>query len=117
MYVRCIKSLNKANKQYRKRSIKQVTSEMLLAFIIWKMEEKVMICAEFERTKEGWKVDVEWLGYGNANIFEAFKMEGIDLQKVLDSMKIGELKIYNIGWWNGCGIAKRGIKPEIVKFG
>lgn len=25
-----------------------------------------MICAEFERTKEGWKVDVEWRGYGNA---------------------------------------------------
>lgn len=26
MYVRCIKSLNKANKQHRKRSIEQVTS-------------------------------------------------------------------------------------------
>ena len=33
-----------------------------------------MICAEFERTKEGWKVDAEWRGYGNADMIEAFKM-------------------------------------------
>ena len=30
---------------------------------------------------------------------------------------IGEVKVYNIGWWNGCGIAKRGIEPNIVEFG
>ena len=28
-----------------------------------------------------------------------------------------QTKVYNIGWWNGCGIAKRGIKPEVVEFG
>ena len=76
-----------------------------------------MICAEFERIEEGYRVDAEWQGYGNANIFEAFKMENIDLQKVLDNMRVGETKVYNIGWWNGCGIAKRGIKPEVVEFG
>ena len=27
-----------------------------------------MICAEFKRTKEGWKVDAEWRGYGNADM-------------------------------------------------
>ena len=27
-------------------------------------------------------------------------------------MKIGETKVYNIGWWNGCGIAKQGIRTE-----
>ena len=62
-----------------------------------------MICAKFERMEEGYRVDAEWQGYGNANIFEAFKMENIDLQKVLDNMKVGETKVYNIGWWNGCG--------------
>ena len=34
-----------------------------------------------------------------------------------DNMKVGETKVYNIGWWNGCGIAKRGINPEVVEFG
>lgn len=76
-----------------------------------------MICAEFERTEEGWKVDAVWRGYGNADMIEAFKMENIDIIKTLENMQIGETKVYNIGWWNGCGIAKRGIKPEIVKFG
>lgn len=76
-----------------------------------------MICAEFERIEEGWKVDAEWLGYGNADIIEAFKMENIDIIKIFENMKVGEIKVYNIGWWDGCGIAKRGIKPEIVDFG
>ena len=75
-----------------------------------------MIFAEFERTENGYKVDAEWIGYGNANIFEAFKMENIDLKKILDNMKIGERKVYNIGWFNNCGINKRGIKKEFVKF-
>ena len=77
----------------------------------------IMIFAEFERTENGYKVDAEWIGYGNANIFEAFKMENIDLKKILDNMKIGEIKVYSIGWFNGCGINKRGIKTEFVKFG
>ena len=76
-----------------------------------------MICAKFTRLESGYEVDAELQGYGNANIFEAFKMENIDLKKILDDMKIGEVKVYNIGWWNGCGIAKRGIEPKIVEFG
>lgn len=32
-------------------------------------------------------------------------------------MKIGETKVYNIGWWKGCGITKREIKPEVICFG
>lgn len=75
-----------------------------------------MICAEFERTKEGWKVDAEWRGYGNADMIEAFKMENIDIIGVFENMKVSETKVYNIGWWNGCGIAKRGIKSKIVEF-
>ena len=62
----------------------------------------IMIFAEFERTENGYKVDAEWIGYGNANIFEAFKMENIDLKKILDNMKIGEIKVYSIRWFNGC---------------
>ena len=76
-----------------------------------------MICAKFERLEDGYKVDAEWQGYGNANIFEAFKMENIDLKKILDDMKIREVKVYNIGWWNGCGLAKRGIEQKNVEFG
>ena len=76
-----------------------------------------MICAKFTRLENGYEVDAEWQGYGNANIFEAFKMENIDLKKILDDMKIGEVKVYNIGWWNGCGIAKRGIEEKIIEFG
>ena len=76
-----------------------------------------MICAKFERLEDDYKVDAEWQGYGSANIFEAFKMENIDLKKILDDMKIGEVKVYNIGWWNGCGIAKRGIEEKIIEFG
>ena len=64
-----------------------------------------MICAKFTRLENGSKVDAERIGYGNADIFEAFKMENIDLKKVLDNMKVGETKVYNIGWWNGCGLA------------
>ena len=76
-----------------------------------------MICAKFTRLESGYKVDAEWQGYGNANIFEAFKMENIDLKKIRDDMKIGEVKVYNIGWWNGCGIAKRGIEEKFIEFG
>lgn len=76
-----------------------------------------MICAKFTRLEIGYKVDAEWIGYGNADIFEAFKMENIDLKKILDNMKVGETKVYNIGWWNGCGIAKRGIEEKIIEFG
>ncbi len=36
MYVRCIKSLNKANQRHRKRSIKQVTSRNVTCFYYWK---------------------------------------------------------------------------------
>ncbi len=76
-----------------------------------------MICAEFERLEEGYRVDAEYIGYGNANIIEAFKMEGIDIKKKLDAMKIGETLVYNIGWFFGCGIMKRGLKPEVIEFG
>lgn len=43
MYVRCIKSLNKSNKQHKKRSIKQVTSGNVTCFYYGKMEDKNMI--------------------------------------------------------------------------
>lgn len=77
----------------------------------------MILCAEFEKLEEGFRVDAEWLGYGNANIIEAFKMENIDIVKVLDNMKVGETKVYNIGWWSGCGITKRGVKAEVIEFG
>ncbi len=75
-----------------------------------------MICAEFEKLEEGYKVDAEWRGYGKLNMIEAFRLENIDIINVLENMKVGEKKIYNIGWWNGCGIAKRGIHSEVIEF-
>lgn len=36
MYVRCVKSLNKANKRHKNRSIKQVTSKNVTCFYYWK---------------------------------------------------------------------------------
>ena len=41
MYVRCIKSLNKANKWNRKRSIKQVTSKNVTCFYCWKIQNNL----------------------------------------------------------------------------
>lgn len=76
-----------------------------------------MICAEFKRVEEGFYVDAEFRGYGNADIIEAFKMEEIDIVKVLNEMKIGETKVYNIGWYSSCGIAKRGVESQVIKFG
>lgn len=73
-----------------------------------------MICAEFERLEEGWRVDAEFRGYGNENLVGAFKMEGIDIEKVLNNMVVGEVKVYNIGWYSGCGIARRGIVSEVI---
>ena len=43
-----------------------------------------MICALITRNKDGWEVDAEFFGYGNANIVDAFKMEGIYIQKEMD---------------------------------
>ena len=77
----------------------------------------MLICAEFERLEEGWRVDAEWIGYGNKNIYEVFKCEGIDIKKQLDDMKIGDTIVYNIGWFSGCGVRKRGVKSEVIECG
>ena len=77
----------------------------------------MLICAEFERLEEGWRVDAEWIGYGNKNIYEVFKSEGIDIKKQLDNMKVGDIIVYNIGWFSGCGVRKRGIKSEVIECG
>lgn len=78
-----------------------------------------MICAEFKRTQEGFEVNAEWGGCGNANIVEAFRLHDIDIIKELDKMEIGQTKIYNIDWYaNNCfGISKRGLRPQIIQFG
>ena len=72
-----------------------------------------MICALITRLDEGWKVDAEFIGYGNANIVEAFKMEDIDIQKEMEKMKVGESKVWNIGWFPN-DICHRKYLPEKV---
>ena len=57
-----------------------------------------MICAEIKRTMEGFVVDAEWGGCGNANIVEAFKLHDVDILKIMDNMQVGETKIYNLGY-------------------
>ena len=72
-----------------------------------------MICALITRLEEGWKIDAEFLGYGNLNIIEAFKMEGIDIQKEMEKMEVGESKVWNIGWFPN-DICHRKFLPEKV---
>ena len=78
-----------------------------------------MVCAKFEKTEEGFIVDAEWGGCGNANMIEVFRLHDVDIKKELEKMEIGQIKIYNIGWHSGnCyGISKRGIDPQIIHFG
>ena len=72
-----------------------------------------MICALIERIEEGYRCDAQFMGYGNHTLGEAFKMEGIDIEKELDKMKIGEAKVWNIGWFPN-DICKRRYLPEKV---
>ena len=58
-----------------------------------------MICALIERIEEGYRCNAQLMGYGNHTLVEAFKMEGIDIQKELNKMKIGEAKVWNIDWF------------------
>ena len=51
-----------------------------------------MICMLIKRVGAGYEVDGQFMGYGNRNIIEAFAMEGIDLKKEMNDMKIGEVK-------------------------
>lgn len=51
-----------------------------------------MICALIERIEEGYRCDAQFMGYGNHTLGEAFKMEGIDIEKELDKMKMAKLK-------------------------
>ena len=77
-----------------------------------------MICAKFVRTNEGYEVDAEWGGCGNANIIEAFRLHDIDIVKELNQMEIGQTRIYNLGWYaNNCfNIGKRGIESKLIEF-
>lgn len=50
-----------------------------------------MIKGFIERLEVGYNVNLEYWGYGNANIIEAFKMDGIDIKKVMDNMKVGDI--------------------------
>lgn len=72
-----------------------------------------MICALIERIEEGYRCDAQFMGYGNHTLGEAFKMEGIDIEKELEKMKIGEAKVWNIGWFPN-DICKRRYLPEKV---
>lgn len=72
-----------------------------------------MICALIERTEEGYRCDAQFMGYGNHTLSEAFKMEGIDLEKELEEMKIGEAKVWNIDWFPN-DICKRRYLPEKI---
>lgn len=72
-----------------------------------------MICMLIKRVEEGYEVDGEFMGYGNRNIIEAFAMEGIDLKKEMNDMKIGEVKVWNIGWYPNDRIHRRYLPGEL----
>ena len=46
-----------------------------------------MICALIERVEEGYRCDAQFIGYGNHTLGEAFKMEGIDIEKELEYLQ------------------------------
>ncbi len=46
--------------------------------------------------EEGWEVNLEFMGYGNHNIIDAFRMEGIDIKKQMEEMPVGKIYEYNI---------------------
>lgn len=72
-----------------------------------------MICALIERLEEGYKFDCQFMGYGNHTLKEAFEMEDVNIEKELNKMKIGEVKVWNIGWFPN-DICKRRHLPEKV---
>ena len=50
-----------------------------------------MIKGYITRLNNGYyDVNLEFWGYGNADIIEAFAMDGIDIKRVMDNMKPGE---------------------------
>lgn len=72
-----------------------------------------MICALIQRLKSGWKIDAEYMGYGNKDIVEAFMIEGIDLQKEIEKMQIGDVRVWNIGWYPN-DVCHRKFLPEKI---
>ena len=68
-----------------------------------------MICMLIKRVGAGYEVDG-----GNMNIIEAFAMEGIDLKKEMNDMKIGEVKVWNIGWYPNDRIHRRYLPGELA---
>jgi hypothetical protein len=73
-----------------------------------------MICALIERKEEGYKCDAQFMGYGNHTLSEAFKMEGIDLEKELEAMKIGEAKVWNIDWFPNDICHRRYLPKKVI---
>ena len=76
-----------------------------------------MMCALITRNKDGWKVDAEFFGYGNANIVDAFKMEGIDIHNEMEKMKSGESKVWNIGWYPNDICHRKYLPEKIIECG
>ena len=77
-----------------------------------------MICVLVERREdEACKIDAEWMGYGNRDLIEAFEMEGIDFKKELDKIKVGEAKVWNIGYYSNDICHRKFLPSEVRKFG
>lgn len=44
---------------------------------------------------EEFYINIEFWGYGNLNIIEALKLEGVNLEKDINDLKPGDRKYYN----------------------
>lgn len=77
-----------------------------------------MICVLVERREDGiYKIDAEWMGYGNRDLIEAFEMEGVDFKKELDKIKVGEAKVWNIGYYFNDICHRKFLPSKVRKFG
>ncbi len=74
-----------------------------------------MICALVTRREDGYYIDAEWVGYGGCGIAKAFEFEGIDLKKELDNMRIGESKVWNIGYFLNDFCPRKYLPGKIIK--
>lgn len=96
LYVRCIKSLNKANKQHRKRSNKQVTSENVICFYYWKiggLDMGIIYNSNVEETKilQSYGLTV----YGKINRY-VWTMDNNKEEKALITIRIEDTEGKNI---------------------
>ena len=74
-----------------------------------------MLCCLITRVNEGFKIDYQSLGYGNMTVREMFAAEGINIEKEINDMQIGESKVWNIGWFPNDIVHRRYLPEKVIR--